>query len=330
MNNKKTNNEKNILNNSKFHSTKILASIFTILILSLIIFAGPAKAFVLGLDTDKDTLTKGGEITFTASLDIEAMDKYLPIKELYLFFNDDEVCKFDVDGDIISGCDGMTITPISVLSNNDKGYGYGYGYDNSYGYGYGYDFGYGYGYGYGYGTGGSEVHLAYKIILDTTNYETGDYVSQLKTLIGDKIFESKDKPIFTINAIVTDDTDDGENDGDDEDEGEEADEDETITLPNYEEDELIDLIEDEEEDDKEQGLFSKITGAVIGALRGPVGTTVVIVLLTGIIGVAIGIRIIRKGKLKIGRSRILGLFFLIGLVVINNIVLLFSLSNDFL
>ena len=182
---------------------KIIASIFTIAILSLILFTGPTKAFVLGLDSDKDTLTKGEEINFTASLDIQAMDKYLPVEDLRLVINGPtpRTCTFDIRGNAVSGCDGMTITPMYVSLSGKYGYGYGYGYDSSYGYGY--DFGYGYGYGYGYGSGGSEMNLTYEIILDTTDYDEGDYEALLESYIGNQIFQSKDKPVFTINNPVT-------------------------------------------------------------------------------------------------------------------------------
>ena len=193
-------NPKKLKSYMKCNSTKIMAGVITFAIIGLIIFAGPAKAFILELSTDKGSLTKGEEITFTATLDIESIDKYLPIKNLELDINGPtpKVCKFYVNGSAISGCDGMTISPITTPLDNEKGYGYGYGYDNSYGYGYEYDFGYGYGYGYGYGAGGLELHLVYEIILDTQYYLPGEYESQLKALIGNKTFESKDKPTFTI------------------------------------------------------------------------------------------------------------------------------------
>ncbi|MFA4953072.1 MAG: hypothetical protein WC584_02525 [Candidatus Pacearchaeota archaeon] len=197
---------KNLKNDMKApNKSKIIAGILTFIILGLIIFVGPAKAFVLELNTDKDSLIKGEKIIFNASIKIESVDKYLPIKTLKLNLHglspltSLNVCEFDIEGKPISGCDGMTIKKISEA--NSYGYGYGYGYDNSYGYGYGYDFGYGYGYGYGYGQGESE--LTYEISLDTINYDAGNYESELETIIGNQIFKSKDKPAFTINTIST-------------------------------------------------------------------------------------------------------------------------------
>ena len=111
---------------------KIIASILTIVIISLVIFTGPTKAFVLGLDITDDSLNDQGKIIFTASIDIENMDKYLPVKELELsVFEIDgitsKICKFNVDGSKIStdgGCEGITITKINAPSDNEGGYGY--------------------------------------------------------------------------------------------------------------------------------------------------------------------------------------------------------------
>ena len=189
--------------NKKHLSTKISALIITIGILTLIIFAGPAKAFILGLTIDDNSPTKGEIFTFTATLDIQSMDKYLPIKNLTLVIDGPTTsfCVFDINGNPLEGCDDMTIIPINTPSNNEKGYGYGYGYDSAYGYGY--DFGYGSGYGYGYGQGGKGLYFKYEITLDTTNYNTGNYESWLEAVIDGEIFESKDKPTFTINPIST-------------------------------------------------------------------------------------------------------------------------------
>ena len=175
--------------------TKFISVILTGFILGLLIFAGPAQAFILGLvidgsDNGESNVLQGEEITFFASVNIESMDKYLPVKELSLIFNDNEICKFNANGDIISGCAG--ITNIERVSVSDYGYGYGYGYDNSYGYGYNSNYGYGYdfGYGYGYNNQGQGQELVYEITLDTGYFDLGEYETNLKVLIGDKTFSN--------------------------------------------------------------------------------------------------------------------------------------------
>jgi hypothetical protein len=185
---------------------KVIAGILTIVILSLVIFAGPTKAFVLGLDANKATLNEGDLITFTAQINLEDMDKFLPINELQLDIfeingNVSKTCKFDVNGNNISGCEGMTITPLNVPANNEGGYGYGYGYDSVNGYGY--DFSYDYGYGYGYGAGGVSLNFKYQITLDTSGYDVGSYGTLLKSLIGSEIFKSNSNPVFEITETST-------------------------------------------------------------------------------------------------------------------------------
>jgi len=197
---------KNIFTNSKFNSTKIIAGIFTFAILTLLIFAGPAKAFILELIiVDDSQVDKGETIKFIATLDIEDMDEYLPIKNLTLILDGpiNKQCVFDISGNPISGCEGLTISKIDS-SSGYGGYGYGYGYDNSYGYGYGYSFDYGYGYGYNYGAGGGEVHLEYEMVLDTQYYSPGEYETALEALIGDKTFSKSGE-----NIIINDDVDNG-------------------------------------------------------------------------------------------------------------------------
>ena len=221
---------------------------------------------------------------------------------------------FDVDGNKISGCDDMTITPITTPSDNEKGYGYGYGYENYEEYGYGYDYNFGYGYGYGYG--GSALNFKYKIILDTTDYETGDYESQLKALIGDKTFESKQKPEFTINGDFSGGDDDNDDNGDSDDDKKDDDENleycgggfcdasigETFETCPADCPKIIplkgDKDKDTEIDEKEEGepgFFAGITDTVVETLGTP-GTVVVTVLLTGLLGSIITIRIVKRRR----------------------------------
>lgn len=320
---KNNKNPKKLKDSMKLVNNKIIAGIFTIAILGLIIFAGPAKAFILKLDTDKDSLTKGGEITFTATLDIEAMDEYLPVKNLILNIKGPspllnlKVCEFDIRGNPVSGCDGMTITPINIDLSGKHGEGYGYGYDNSYGYGYPYNFGYDYGYGYGYGAGGSKIHLVYEITLDTTNYATGNYESQLNALIRNKTFESKDKPTFTVNPSIDDSSSSKKG-------GSKIIESGCITewvcsswsacseglqtrncekeisycyagLKPSEVQKCIIELGSEKETEETKGLISRMTGAVIGAATSTTGM-IIIIFLISLGGVFIGVRAIRKRK----------------------------------
>ena len=265
---------------------KFIASFISVSILSLLFLAGPVQAFLLGLDVDNTTPNKGENITFTATLDIEKMDKYLPVKNLSLILNGPEYseCIFDINGNNLSKCKGIvSIERISVHSENEYGYGYGYGYDsdNGYGYDFGYDYGYDYGYGYNYGYGGKPIKFEYKIILDTTDYSEGTYDTLLKVLIGDETF-SKNGVQITINAPST------IQEKDDEKEIKTSSR-KTSTFyynslnttsnqvsqgnSNGEENKTIQLIEGDEIPGDNQNFLSLITGAVIGTL-GTTGTVV--------------------------------------------------------
>ena len=181
----------------KQHSHKIIASMLSIFVLTIILFAGPAQAFILNLDVDdgNSEVNTGGTITFTATLDIELMDQYLPINSLMLNIGN-KSCAFNLEGEIVGdNCNGINIENLS--GKYGAGEGYGYGYDNSYGYGDGYNFNYGYGYGYASGTGATE--LVYEITIDTKYFSPGTHQAFLKALIGETTFKSKATKI-TINT----------------------------------------------------------------------------------------------------------------------------------
>ena len=170
----------------KHIKSKIFAVVLSMFILGLLVISGPAQAFILGLSVADDTVTKGDNAVFTASVDIKSGER-LPIDKLKLVIDNNIVCVFDVNGNVIGECEGIDI---NLISNSVSGeYGYGYG---NYGYGYGYNFGYGYGY--------SNGELVYEIIVDSDNYSIGNHNALLRALINNKIFESDDVN-FTINSV---------------------------------------------------------------------------------------------------------------------------------
>lgn len=151
-----------------------IALVLTMGIILLLLIAGPAQAFVLGIEADTDTANIGDIVNFEVSVKIEAGDGVLPVNDLTLILDGPIIrsCLFDVSGSILSGCIG--INSITRLDST------------SFGYGYSPSFGYGYGYGYGYGNSNGE--LKYKIELDTTNYPVGTYTTELKVSIGNNVF----------------------------------------------------------------------------------------------------------------------------------------------
>src|SRR3989338_2614627 len=167
--------------NSGFKA-KIMSSFITALILSLLVLLGPVEALSLNLSLNTSNVEKGQTVEFTADIDIDSSET-LDIKEIILELSGPETisCKFSPEGDIISGCKGISISRIST---------------SQFGYGYGYNFGYGYGYGYNQGK------LQYKITLDTSDYLAGTYTTILKANIANQSFSKSGSPL-TINSPQT-------------------------------------------------------------------------------------------------------------------------------
>ena len=175
-------NTYNMIGNNKGKLGKILSILATSLILFLLVFSAPAKAFVLNLSSDKSEVSRGNTITFTASISISSSEN-LDVSQLVLDLNGvngkNYTCTFDKNGAILSGCLGMGITKIS-----GPDYKYGYGYNTV-----------GYGYGYGFNNG----ILSYRIVLDTEDYQTGDYNTKLTADIGSNHY-SQSGSLITINS----------------------------------------------------------------------------------------------------------------------------------
>lgn len=151
---------------------KIVAFLFSIFIIGILLIAGPANAFVLSMTIDDNTVNKGDEIEIEVVNTIES-GEFLNINNLSLVLDGPEKveCYFLSNGTIISGCKGITIELIEI-----PGYGYGY----SYGYGYGYN----------------EGDLKFRIIIDTSDYDTGAYTSVIKSYIGGAVYEEHGENIY--------------------------------------------------------------------------------------------------------------------------------------
>lgn len=157
----------------------ITSIILTSAIIIVLILVTPAEAVQVNISTDKKEYSINETVTFNLNIDIETGER-VPIKELTLKLNGIERCKFKVDGEIISGCQNMTITPVQILN-------FGYGYRQGTGFGFdGSTTGikqtiYGYGYGYGYSpmeTG----ELKYEITWQTGEADWGTYTATLEAL----------------------------------------------------------------------------------------------------------------------------------------------------
>jgi hypothetical protein len=117
--------------------TKIFALTITMGVLITLIISAPAQAYILRLDVSDKTVNKGDKVSFTAAIQIQPKDKAnITLIQLKLVGPLDRVCSFKQNGEIIEGCDGITIKKISSCSQYDGHSNGGYGYDNNIGYGY--------------------------------------------------------------------------------------------------------------------------------------------------------------------------------------------------
>ena len=105
-----------------------------------------ANAFILGLSISDTSPEQGGEISFTLSVDIQTNER-LPVDNLILNLSKldgsfERLCLFDKEGNVISGCEGMSIELISigeedtgnllgVYDGTEYNFGYGSGFSNT-------------------------------------------------------------------------------------------------------------------------------------------------------------------------------------------------------
>jgi len=159
-----------------------LSGFITIVVIILLIVAGPAGAVQLSITfNDPDKIYNQGDlISFEADIKIEEKDLHVPLTNITLKIlgPTPKTCTIQLNGD--NDCTGFNITLLS--SPNNFGYGYSYGYENSN------KFDFGYGYGYGYNT---EEHLKFKIEFSSQDYLTGDYSALIQANTG-----KDNKPFF--------------------------------------------------------------------------------------------------------------------------------------
>jgi len=295
---------------------KIMSFFITALILSLLVLLGPVEALSLNLSLNASNIQKGQTVEFTADIDINSSET-LDIKEITLELSGPETvsCKFSPEGNIISGCKGISISKISA---------------SQFGYGYGYNFGYGYGYGY---TNGK---LEYKITLDTSNYSAGTYAVNLKAQVANQLFSKQGSDLAINNIVQTNQNTNSNSNFNDDNNGcftkwvcsewsacvdgiqartcekeikfcsaskkPETSQVCTVDLSqlnsgsNDEEKDIedLELSQDEVKDVyKNRGFFPSITGAVIGAVNSPIGLGAIIFIIL-IIGIWMTIYLVRK------------------------------------
>ncbi len=156
-------------------ATKLASAFIVFLIVTLIILAGPANAFQLGLDINKDVINQGENAKFQVSANVES-GEIIPIDKFIFNISGpkNSVCEFDSKTNIIVGCSDITIRQISV--GNETGYDYSYGYKT-------------------YNPG----LLSYELILNTSSYDTGEYHIDLRVISKGDILK-KTNGVFYIGA----------------------------------------------------------------------------------------------------------------------------------
>ena len=177
----------------KERNQKLIATIFTCLILALLIISGPANAFIINLNGFAiSNPSQGDKISTTASVEINSNEQ-MPLPNPFEIFVDDNLIRtFSVDA-TSTDCDDAKGINISLISNT-----------NSYGYGYGYR--YGYGYGYGYQSGYNNGIFTYNVTLDTNKFTLGEHEIQLRIDAGDNHIYSSEEKLITINPVGANNT----------------------------------------------------------------------------------------------------------------------------
>ncbi len=162
-----------------------LSGFITIVVIILLIVAGPASAVQLSItfnDPDK-TYFENELISFDSDIKIENIDSRVPLTDVALKFTGPKsfTCSIKLNGD--NDCNEVNLTILENPSN--YGYGYSYAFED------GNKTNFGYGYGYGYNT---QEHFKFRISF--SNYPLGDYNVIIQANTGKDIkpfFEKEEK-----------------------------------------------------------------------------------------------------------------------------------------
>jgi len=196
------------LKNKSGKKDKLIAAFITMAIVGLLLIAGPVFAITLGITDISDTTpTEGDTISFLAKVDLHTND-VIALKNVTVDITGTGVadtCTFDIAGNILSGCDDMTV---SVVTNNvdynaAAGYGYGYTsnglYENT-----SFDYGYGYVFGYGYdafsNSIGTDAELVYNITYLTPSVSADKVLSITTSVAAD---DGSNSVTYTMKTAET-------------------------------------------------------------------------------------------------------------------------------
>ncbi|MBR9703903.1 hypothetical protein GOV12_00700 [Candidatus Pacearchaeota archaeon] len=148
-------------------SSKYISVGILLVIVCVLIVTGPANAYLVDFVSDQTVIDKGVSASYSITLDLEESENLGDID--YLMFRLNKIndgdgidfdCKFDSDGGIVSGCNGIEI--IKVEETSCDLYGYGMGCD-----------------------------LKFNIFVDTTKFDSGEYKTFTIIKFSDVIDETK-------------------------------------------------------------------------------------------------------------------------------------------
>ncbi|MEK6891453.1 MAG: hypothetical protein AABX03_04940 [Nanoarchaeota archaeon] len=167
----------------KFFNSRVIAGVVSVLVITILILAGPATAFSLGIIVKEKFVKLGDQAKIFVSSQLEE-NEMLEVSKFELVVENDEksfTCSFLPNGTFISGCDGFTITEASMINESTTILGYGYGY------------------GYGYQTikGGK---LGYNISIDTRKIGAGIYNTKIVMFLKEDISEKDGGELFIIDT----------------------------------------------------------------------------------------------------------------------------------
>ena len=146
-----------------FTKPQLIAGILTLTIISLLIFLGPAQAFIVNMNISDTLVLIGDAINFIISANTEEGDN---ISSAILFLNitgpQNASCSFTTNGTPVPSCPGFSI--IKMEGSDDP-----------------------FGYGYGYLTG----NFKYNVTIDSGILVPGRYTAQFSALVNDELVKSQ-------------------------------------------------------------------------------------------------------------------------------------------
>lgn len=176
-------------------NVKILSAVISLILVGMVVAAGPASAFSLGIKKVGSNYVPIGELA-KAEIGIKMKngDQYVPVNKISFQIiplqgyhgEGDLYCDFDVYGNPLTDCEGITVIPSDVnvaygegmaqFQNENFNFGFGYGVTDDFG---------------------------YRLVFDTNKYKVGNYDGQFRVYVGpenEELFSSKLRGIMHILA----------------------------------------------------------------------------------------------------------------------------------